>query len=325
MITPRWVNTAAQPIAIEDVVEYLAAAPGLPLKENLTVEIGGSDVTSYVGIMREYARQRKLRRWIWRVPFLSLSLSSRWLTLITPVYASIGRCLIESVRHPSVVRNPGAVGLFAVRPMGIARAIERALATEDRALVESRWCDAGGGCVAPEPGRDLLINEQSIRVAAPPERAFAPIRRIGGRNGWYFGNLLWRVRGLIDLMAGGVGMRRGRPDPETPQPGSTLDFWRVESYESGRRLRLFAEMKLPGRAWLEFRAEGDGTATVLRQTAQFEPRGLYGLLYWYLLWPVHEVVFRGMLRRIAAAALQPESPAGAEQAVADCGCGGRGK
>ena len=308
MITPRWVNTAAQPIAIEDVIEYLAAAIGLQHEGNLTVEIGGSDVTSYVGIMREFARQRGLRRWIVRVPFLSLSLSSRWLTLITPVYASIGHYLIESVRHPSVVRNPNvARELFAVRPMGITSAIERALANEDRPAAETRWSDAqaqaAGGSSAPEPGRDLLSNTQTIRVPLPPDRAFAPIRRIGGRNGWYFANVLWRFRGLIDLMMGGVGMRRGRPDAETPLPGSTLDFWRVELYEPGRRLRLFAEMRAPGRAWLEFRAEPDGSSTLLRQIAQFEPRGLGGLLYWYLLWPIHEVMFRGMLRRIAAAAL----------------------
>jgi uncharacterized protein YbjT (DUF2867 family) len=309
MITPRWVNTAAQPIAIEDVIDYLAAASELPMEGNLTVEIGGRDVTSYLGIMREFARQRGLRRWILRVPFLSLSLSSRWLTLITPVYASIGRRLIESVRNPSVVRNPIALELFALRPMGIRSAIERALANEDRPAAESRWSDAraqsGGGSVAPEPGRDLLTNQQTIRVPLPPDKAFAPIRRIGGRTGWYFGNVLWRIRGLIDLMTGGVGMRRGRPDPETPLPGSTLDFWRVELYEPGRRLRLFAEMRVPGRAWLEFTAEPDGPSTVLRQVAQFEPRGLGGLLYWYLLWPVHEVMFRGMLRRIAGAALHP--------------------
>jgi uncharacterized protein YbjT (DUF2867 family) len=310
MITPRWVNTAAQPIAIEDVIEYLVAAARLPLKENLTVEIGGSDVTSYVGIMREFARQRKLRRWILRVPFLSLSLSSRWLTLITPVYASIGRFLIESVRTPSVVRNPGGMELFSVRPMGIAQAIARALANEDRPAAETRWSDAltptGDPSAARLAGRDLLTNEQTIRVALPAERAFAPIRRIGGRTGWYFANALWRIRGLADLMMGGVGMRRGRPDPETPLPGSTLDFWRVESYEPGRRLRLFAEMRVPGRAWLEFRAEPDGSSTVIRQIAQFEPRGLGGLLYWYLLWPIHEAMFQGMLRRIAAAALRPE-------------------
>lgn len=311
MITPRWVNTAAQPIAIEDVIDYLAAATRLPPEGNRIVEIGGSDVVSYVGIMREFARQRKLRRWILRIPFLSLSLSSRWLTLITPVYATIGRCLIESVRTPSVVRSPAAAQLFAIRPMGIARAIERALANEDLPAAESRWCDAladpGLRCGPAEPSRDLLINEQTERVPLTPEQAFAPIRRIGGRTGWYFCTALWRIRGFIDLMLGGVGMRRGRPDPETPLQGSTLDFWRVESYEPGRRLRLFAEMKVPGRAWLEFRAEPDGSATLLRQIAQFEPHGVTGMLYWYLLWPVHAVMFRGMLHRIALAACNAPS------------------
>lgn len=310
MITPRWVNTAAQPIGIEDVIEYLLAAARFPGKGSFTFEIGGANVTSYAGIMYEYARQRSLRRWIFRVPFLSLSLSSRWLTLITPVYAAIGRCLIESVRNPSVVRNSAALAAFAIKPMGIARAIERALANEDRELAETRWCDAraqaGGFGIQRAPARGSLMNEQSVRVPAGPMQAFAPIRRIGGQTGWYFGDALWKIRGLIDLMMGGVGMRRGRPDPETPFPGSTLDFWRVEFYEPGRRLRLFAEMKLPGRAWLEFRAEPDGSSTVIRQIAQFEPRGLAGLLYWYLLSPVHALMFRGMLRRIAAEACSYE-------------------
>jgi hypothetical protein len=275
--------------------------------QSVTVEIGGNDVTSYVGIMEEFARQRGLHRWIIKVPFLSLSLSSRWLTLITPVYSSIGRYLIASVRNPSVVGSPKAKELFDIKPMGITRAIERALANEDSAIAQSRWCDARtqGACAtsAPEPGRDLLTNEQTIRVPLPPYRAFAPVRRIGGKSGWYFGNILWRIRGLIDLMMGGVGMRRGRSDPETPQPGSTLDFWRVELYEPDKRLRLFAEMRLPGRAWLEFTAEADGSSTVLKQIAQFEPSGLPGLLYWYVLWPVHVVMFRLMLRRVADAAL----------------------
>ena len=161
---------------------------------------------------------------------------------------------------------------------------------------------------AAEPGPAVLSNVQEIRVPLSPGEAFAPVRRIGGRTGWYFGNWLWRIRGLIDLMTGGVGMRRGRPDPETPLPGSTLDFWRVQIYEAGRRLRLLAEMRVPGRAWLEFRAEAKGRSTVLRQIAYFEPRGLGGLLYWYLLWPIHEVMFRGMLRRIAAAALHAAAP-----------------
>ena len=307
MITPRWVNTASQPIGIEDVIEYLIAAISVPLPESVTVQIGGSDVTSYVGLMREFARQRKLRRCLIRVPFLSLSLSSRWLTLITPVYASIGRCLIESVRNPSVVQSSTARKLFDVQPMGIARAIERALANEDRPSAESRWCDAraqsAGRCSTFDAGRDVLTNEKTVRVPLPPDQAFSPICRIGGKTGWYYGNALWRIRGLIDLLIGGVGMRRGRSDPDTPHPGSTLDFWRVELYEPGRLLRLFAEMRVPGRAWLEFRAEPDGCSTVLRQTAQFEPSGLGGLLYWYFLWPIHELMFRGMLRRLAAAAI----------------------
>jgi len=310
MITPRWVNTAAQPIAIEDVIEYLVAAAQLDGNGNRTFEIGGADVTSYVGLMREYARQRNLRRWIVRVPFLSLSLSSRWLTLITPVYAAIGKRLIASVRNPSVVRNPAALKEFHIRPMGIARAIERALLNEDLDLAETRWSDArvrfrSGARAAP--GRDLLTHEQTIRVPVSPMQAFAPIRRIGGRTGWYFGNVLWKIRGLMDLMTGGVGMRRGRPDPETPFPGSTLDFWRVEVYEPNQRLRLFAEMNVPGRAWLEFRAEQDGASTLIRQIAQFEPRGFMGLLYWYLLSPVHELMFRGMLRRIARSVLAADA------------------
>jgi uncharacterized protein YbjT (DUF2867 family) len=314
MVTPRWVNTAAQPIAIEDVIEYLVEAIGVQAEGGLIVEIGGPDVTSYLGIMREYGRQRNLRRWFFAVPFLSPTLSSRWLTLVTPIYASIGRCLIESVRNESVVRDPAASRIFKVQPVGLRSAIERALANEDRILAETRWSDAGYHAVrvaASEPGTGTLSNIQEIRVPLSPSEAFAPVRRIGGRTGWYFGDWMWRVRGLVDLMTGGVGMRRGRPDPETPLPGSTLDFWRVQIYELDRRLRLLAEMRVPGRAWLEFRAEPQGQSTVLRQSAYFEPHGLVGLLYWYLLWPIHEVMFRGMLRRIAAAALN-QAPPGTE-------------
>ena len=296
MVTPRWVHTLAQPIGVDDVIAYLIEAIGVEIQDSLIVEIGGADVTSYLGIMREYARQRKLRRWFFAVPFLSPGLSSRWLTLVTPVYASIGRFLIESVRTPSVVRRPDEGRIFKVRPAGLARAVKRALTNEDLGSAESRWSDAGCPGVwakAAEPGPTVLSNIQQKRVPLSPGDAFAPVRRIGGRTGWYFGNWLWRIRGLLDLMTGGVGMRRGRPDPETPLPGSTLDFWRVQIYEPGRRLRLLAEMRVPGRAWLDFRADGKGRSTVLRQIAYFEPHGFGGLLYWYLLWPIHEVMFRG--------------------------------
>ena len=314
MVTPRWVHTAAQPIGIEDVIAYLIEAIEVEAKDGLIVEIGGAEVTSYLGIMREYARQRKLRRWFLAVPFLSPGLSSRWLTLVTPVYASIGRFLIESVRTPSVVRRPEADRIFKVRPAGLGVAVERALRNEDLRWAETRWSDAGCPEVwdkAAAPGPAVLSDVQEVSVPLSPDEAFAPVRRIGGRTGWYFGNWLWRIRGLIDLMTGGVGMRRGRPDPETPLPGSTLDFWRVQIYEPGRRLRLLAEMRVPGRAWLEFRAEAKGGSTVLRQIAYFEPHGLEGLLYWYMLWPIHEVMFRGMLRRIAAAAMGAAAPGAA--------------
>lgn len=308
MITPRWVHTEAQPIAIDDVLDYLVEAMTIPSESSITVEIGGSDVASYLDIMRAYARERGLRRWFFAVPFLSLTLSSLWLTLITPMYASIGRRLIESVRNPSVVRDPAAKRIFHVRPMGMAQAIERALRSDAGSAMETRWSDAGGpglGWFSAEPDRDALFNQQTLKISVPAEQAFAPIARVGGQTGWYFGNRIWRIRGFLDLMMGGVGMRRGRPDPEIPLPGTTLDFWRVQLYVPGRRLRLFAEMRVPGRAWLEFIVEPDGDGAIVRQTAYFEPRGLGGLLYWHLLRPVHEIIFRGMLRRIAAAAVRP--------------------
>src|SRR5581483_9002879 len=184
---------------------------------------------------------------------------------------------------------------------GLAIAVERALINEELCSAETRWSDAGCPGVwdkASEPGTAVLSNVQELSVPLSVSEAFGPVRRIGGRTGWYFGNWLWRIRGLIDLMTGGVGMRRGRPDPETPLPGTTLDFWRVQIYEPDRRLRLLAEMRVPGRAWLEFEADPAPGGTILRQIARFEPRGLTGLLYWHLLLPVHAVMFRMMLRRI---------------------------
>ena len=309
MITPRWVDTVAQPIAIEDVLGYLTAAIDMPGHRSFIFEIGGADVSSYADIMREYARQRDLRRSIIRVPVLTPSLSSRWLGLVTPLYARIGRRLIESVRHPSVVRDWSALTAFSIRPMGIARAIERALINEDHEFAQTRWCDAlsSSGLRPRSPARpsgNRLIESETIRVPISVDRAFRPIRRIGGGAGWYYANWLWRVRGFMDLLAGGVGMRRGRLDPERPLPGSTLDFWRVEAYEPDRRLRLAAEMKVPGRAWLELSVEPDGASSLIHQTAEFEPRGLLGLLYWYALYPIHKLMFRGMLRRVAATALK---------------------
>jgi uncharacterized protein YbjT (DUF2867 family) len=307
MVTPRWVDTPAQPIAIEDLIDYLANALSLPEGGHQIFEIGGAEVTPYAGIMREYAKKRELKRWIVRVPFLTPWLSSLWLGLVTPLYARIGRRLIESVRHPSIVRDPSARTTFSIQPMGISRAIDRALAYEDHEFARTRWSDArsasGWRASAPPPTTgNRFVDSRKIRVPLPAKECFRPIRRIGGSVGWYYGNRLWRFRGFLDVLAGGVGMRRGRPDPEHPFPGSTLDFWRVEAYEADQRLRLAAEMKVPGRAWLELSVEPDGDGTIIHQKAEFEPRGLAGLLYWYALYPIHQFIFAGMLRRLAAAA-----------------------
>jgi len=304
MITPRWVETRAQPIAIEDLIDYLVAASDLESRGSEIFEIGGADVATYGKLMREYARQRGLRRVLVRVPVLTPRLSSLWLELVTPLNARIGRKLIESLPHETVVRDARALERFSIRPRGYREAIARALVNEDQELAATRWSDAFsvGERAARRPRGETfgrLVDTRARTVAAPPARAFAPVRRIGGGNGWYYGNALWRLRGFLDLLVGGVGLRRGRRDPETPSVGSALDFWRVEAYEPDRLLRLRAEMRMPGRAWLQFEVVGDEHGSEIRQTALFDPAGLAGLLYWYALLPLHKLVFRGMLEGIA--------------------------
>ncbi|MFN0084440.1 MAG: SDR family oxidoreductase [Blastocatellia bacterium] len=309
MIAPRWVATPAQPIAIEDLLAYLVEALTLPPGQSRIFEIGGTDQASYGEIMHEYARQRGLRRFIIPVPVLTPHLSSLWLGLITPIYARIGRKLIESLRHPTVVRDQSALEVFGVRPRGIQEAIARALRNEDREYAETRWSDALSSGSRPASWGGVrfgsrLVDSRIARVKCVPAQAFEPIRRIGGQTGWYYGDWLWGIRGFLDLLAGGVGLRRGRRDPEWLHPGETLDFWRVEAFEPNRLLRLTAEMKLPGRAWLEFEVVAEDSGSTIRQTAIFDPVGLSGLLYWYLLFPLHQFIFGGMLRGIVAATVR---------------------
>jgi hypothetical protein len=257
-------------------------------------------------VMREYARQRGLRRFMIPVPVLSPRLSSLWLGLVTPVYARVGRELIESTRNATIVDDDSARRLFPdVRPRGVRQAIERALLNEDREFTLTRWSDALSSGDTRQWGGDVFgsrfVDSRSVRVPRPPHEAFTPVRRIGGRTGWYYGDWLWRLRGFLDLLVGGVGVRRGRRDPENLLPGDALDFWRVEAVEPDALLRLVAEMKVPGRAWLQFEVEPDGQGSILRQTALFDPLGLVGLAYWYALYPVHHLVFAGMLRGIVRA------------------------
>lgn len=307
MVCPRWVSTPAQPIAVEDVLSYLRAALDLPSGESRIFEIGGPDRVSYKDIMREYARQRGLRRVMIPVPVLSPRLSSLWLGLVTPIFARIGRKLIESLRNPTVVRDPAALDAFSIRPRGLEEAVRRALANEDREIAQTRWSDALSS--AGEPRRwggvvfgSRLVDSRTVHVPVPADAAFAPIRRIGGETGWYYADGLWKFRGFLDLLAGGVGMRRGRRDPHEVSPGDAVDFWRVEAFEPDHLLRLYAEMKLPGRAWLEFEVQDDREGATIRQTAIFDPVGLFGRIYWYSLYPMHKLIFAGMLKQIAKAA-----------------------
>lgn len=320
MVMPRWVQVMAQPIAIGDVLDYLRAALTVETGDrSLTIEIGGPDQVSYGELMHEYARQRGLRRWMIPVPLLTPHLSSLWLGLVTPLYSRVGRKLIDSMRHPTVVRDDAeeyfrsAKRLFSIQPIGVREAIASALRNEDSSFAQTRWSDALSASGEPRQWGGVrfgnrLVDSRSRRVAAAPAAVFAAVERIGGVTGWYYANWLWILRGWLDLLVGGVGMRRGRRDPQHVLVGDTLDWWRVESIEPGKRLRLAAEMKLPGRAWLEFEVqpleaeEYFRGGSELRQTATFDPLGLWGLAYWYGVWPLHQLVFAGMLRGIGRAA-----------------------
>ena len=308
MITPKWVQVSAQPIAIEDLIEYLEAALFVPDSGCRVYEIGGADQVSYADIMRIYGSCRNIGVRMIPVPFLSPHISSLWLGLITPLYARIGRKLIQSIVHPTVVCDESALKVFNIQPMGVDDAIRRAIDNEDKEFAETRWSDSlsSSGKMFSWFGVSFgsrLVDSRTIKVNMPPKFIFKPIQRIGGNTGWYAWNWLWQLRGFLDLLVGGVGMRRGRAHFETLRVGDTVDFWRVEELDPNRLLRLIAEMKMPGRAWLEFEVVGDDFSSTIRQTAIFDPVGLLGLIYWYALYPLHQLVFAGMLRGIADKAL----------------------
>jgi len=322
MICPKWVSTKAQPIAIEDVLAYLSGALDLESGDSKVYEIGGPDQVSYGDLMREYARQRGLKRLMVPVPFLSARLSSLWLGLVTPVYATVGRKLVESLKNPTVVHDNSALNAFPLKPMSLESAIRRALSKEDQEFATTRWQDAVSSSMAPrrfggerfggerfggerfggEQFGNRLVDCRTLSLDLTPQQAFAPIQRIGGKTGWYYGNFLWRIRGFMDLLVGGPGLRRGRRHPVELIVGDTLDCWRVEKIDAPRGLRLYAEMRLPGRAWLEFTVTPNDRGCEITQTAMFDPVGLFGLCYWYSIWPLHQFIFAGMLRRIAEAA-----------------------
>ena len=312
MVTPRWVETGAQPIAIEDLLEYLLAALATEPAESAIFEIGGADRVTYAEIIREYARQRSLRRRLLRSPLLTPAASRFFLGLITPVYGQVAGALVDSLRNETVVHTRAAFEKFGIRPRGLRESIERALVNEDLDFAETRWSDA---LPTDRPDRlagtsfgRRIVSSRAVSVDGPVAVAFDPIQRVGGPTGWYAADWFWSVRGVLDTLRGGVGLRRGRRDPHDLRVGDTVDFWRVERFEASRLLRLAAEMKIPGRLWLQFEVDADpeGGARI-RQTTVFDPAGYVGLAYWYLWCPVHQLVFGAMLRGIAEAATAQRS------------------
>jgi uncharacterized protein YbjT (DUF2867 family)/uncharacterized protein YndB with AHSA1/START domain len=307
MICPRWVFTHIQPIAIHDVLTYLLAAIQYPESSAEVIEIGGADVLTYGEMMLGYAAERGLKRRLIAVPVLTPHLSSYWVHWMTPIPAPIARPLIEGLRNEVVVRNDSARRIFPdIHPMGYQEAVHLALNKLDNGEVETIWSDAlisSRGDVPPvylahEQG--LIIERREIEVKAPPEAVYRLFSSLGGKRGWLALNAAWQLRGALDRLLGGVGMRRGRRSANEVRVGDAIDFWRVEAIEPNHLLRLRAEMKVPGRAWLQFesRPQSNGR-TKLVQTAFFEPKGLMGLLYWYLLYPIHAWIFGAMVHEIA--------------------------
>jgi uncharacterized protein YbjT (DUF2867 family) len=323
MVTPRWVHSRIQPIAVRDVLRYLVGCATLPPEVHRSFDVGGPDVMSYAEMMQRYAEVAGLpRRRILPVPFFTPSLSSHWVGLITPVPASIARPLVESLRNTVVCREHDIAAHVPDPPeglLGFDDAVRSALQRVKDSAVTTHWSSASvpGAPSDPLPtdpawaGGSLYVDERTRSTRATPAALWRVIEGIGGERGWYSFPLAWRVRGRLDRLIGGVGLRRGRRHPNSLYVGDALDFWRVEAKEEGRMLRLRAEMRLPGLAWLEFHVEHDDSAdgrharSVLRQRATFAPHGLAGHLYWWAIAAFHGVVFGGMLRGIARTAERP--------------------
>ena len=313
MICPRWVTaTRCQPIAIADVLHYLAAAVDMPAAPHAIIEIGGPDVVSYRDMMHAYARCAGLRRrLILPVPVLTPRLSSHWVKLVTPLPYDLARPLVDSLVNDVVVSEARSVDRrLKHRPLHLDEALERALQHVQDLDITTSWTDSVASRTAASPmpqdpdwaGGTVLADERETPANASIEDAFATVSGIGGERGWYAGQWLWQLRGALDKLIGGVGMRRGRRHPDDLQVGDAVDFFRVEVYEPPSLFRLRAEMRLPGDAWLEWQLSESADGVVLCQRARFHPKGVLGRLYWWVLIPVHTMIFRELIVRLAAAA-----------------------
>ena len=307
MICPRWIYSRLQPIAVQDVLEYLVGALDTPASRGLTLEIGGKNATTYKGLMLGYAEKRGLRRLLLPVPVLTPRLSSYWVHWLTPIPSDITVALVEGLRNDVIVTDDLARTLFPhIEPQDYASAIDTVTNDLDEGRIDTSWSDAAGTTperkqpVRLESRQGMIIERRHRRVAASAQAVYRVCTGIGAARGWYFANWTWRLRGMVDRLLGGAGLRRGRRHPDDLRIGDALDFWRVEDLKADRLVRLRSEMKLPGRAWLQFEVwdAQDGT-THLEQTAAFIPKGLTGLAYWYGLYPVHAWIFDGLARAIA--------------------------
>lgn len=312
MITPRWVSTPCQPIAVRNVIHYLVGVLTVPETVGGVFDIGGPEVLCYRDIMRLMAEELGLpARWIIPVPVLTPRLSSYWIHLITPLGHNIARPLAEGLKNPVVCREDRITRLIPQKLLTVREAMQAALSRVAGNLVETNWSMAGPIPGDPDwAGGTVYRDARTVSIGAPAGAAFKAICRVGGGHGWYAADWLWKIRGWMDRLAGGPGLRRGRLHPENVSYGEALDFWRVVGLEPDRRLSLRAEMKVPGEALLEFRITPEGERRCrLQQIALFKPRGLFGLIYWYAVFPFHHIVFQGMLegieREATAAATAP--------------------
>jgi uncharacterized protein YbjT (DUF2867 family) len=313
MICPRWVYTRIQPIAVRTVLDYLVEALRVAGSAGRTIEIGGADVITYGEMLTFYAEVRGLRRWLVPVPVLTPKLSSYWVHIVTPIPAAIARPLIAGLRNEIVVRDDVARQLFpGIQPLDYRTAVRLALEKLRAEKVETAWSDAlstsqpDATPVTLTTHEGMIIEHRQLAVDAPAEAIFRAFTGLGGTRGWLYMNWAWRIRGAVDRLCGGVGLRRGRRDGESVRVGEALDFWRVEAVEPGHLMRLRAEMKVPGKAWLQFevKTQEHDTRPLLTQIAFFAPKGLLGLVYWYALYPIHSMIFGGMIRRLAKRATE---------------------
>ncbi len=310
MICPRWVETRSQPIAIRDVLAYLIGCLANPATQGQTLDIGGSEVLTYREMMERFSKVLGLSRRIIVVPVLTPRLSAYWVNLVTPIPAGLAFPLIEGLRSETICENDQIRSLVPLDLIGFDESIRLALAKIKNHSVETRWAGAGLARrrrsvpqVDFKPADFAIRDEQKVKCAAPVAMLFDRVRGIGGDVGWYYANTLWRIRGAMDRVIGGVGLRRGRRDSVSLRIGDALDFWRVADIVPGERLLLHAEMHVPGDAWLEFRVNAiDGRHSELVQTAYFQPVRFWGRLYWNLFFPAHHFIFRGMAENIARAA-----------------------